>query len=257
MLLAIDIGNTQVVLGVFDAERMISSWRLTTTPYRTADECYTQILAFCDASGIRSTEFTGVAISSVVPSMTASFEQMVLNRMTQVRAPFIFKPYEYPYIKIHYDTPRSVGADRICNAVAGYERFGGPLIIVDFGTATTFDVIDEDGGYMGGIICPGIETSSAELVRRAAKLTKVDFKFPDKIIGYSTETSLQAGIMYGELEMIDGLNRKIWKELDRESKVIATGGLAPVIAVKSDTITEIVPFLVLDGLNRIYRKMNG
>jgi type III pantothenate kinase len=187
--------------------------------------------------------------------MTAAFEKMVLNRMSHIGESFILKPYELPFIKIKYDSPRSVGADRICNAVAGYERFGGPLIIVDFGTATTFDVIEDDGAYKGGIICPGIETSSAELVRKAAKLTKVDFEFPDNIIGESTEKSLQSGIMYGELEMIDGLNRRIWKELGTECKVIATGGLAPVIAVRSETITEIVPFLVLDGLNRIYRKM--
>ena len=256
MLLAIDIGNTQVVMGVFEGDKMKASWRITTLPHRTADECWTQVMAFCQTAGITVEKLTAAAISSVVPRMTASFERMVQERIAGGCEPFIFQPEEYPYISIRYDNPRSVGADRICNAVAGYAGFGGPLVIVDFGTATTFDVVGENGEYRGGIIAPGLETSSAELHRRAAKLVKVDLKFPPSAVGCSTETSIQSGIMFGALDMIDGLIRRIWREIGGECKAIATGGLAPVIVEKSETISQFVPFLVLDGLNRIYRKMS-
>ena len=255
MLLAIDIGNTQIVFGEFSAERMRGNWRLTTLPQRTADECYTQVLAFCGTYDISPETLTEVAISSVVPAMTASFLRMVKDRMPQVSEPFVLAPQDYPFIKIMYDTPKAVGADRICNAVAGFARFGGPLIIVDFGTATTFDVVNARGDYLGGIIAPGIETSTAELHRRAAKLFKVDLKFPPSVIGTSTETSMQSGTMFGELEKIEGLVRRIWEEMGQEGKVIATGGLAPLLAERSAVISEVIPFLVLEGLNRIYHQM--
>lgn len=257
MLLAIDIGNTQIVMGVFSGEKMKNSWRITTVPYRTADECWTQVMAFCQAVGVDYKELTECAVSSVVPAMTASFKRMAVDRMPWCKKPFIFQPDEYPHIKNEYSNPKAVGADRICNAVAGYQLFGGPLIIVDFGTATTFDVVGKYGEYKGGVIAPGLETATSELYRRAAKLIKVDLKFPESVIGKSTETSMQAGIMFGSQEMVDGIVRRIWKELGGECKVIATGGIAPVVVPESKTISEIVPFLVLDGLNRIYRKMNS
>jgi type III pantothenate kinase len=253
MLLAVDIGNTQVAMGVFDGEKMLGTWRIATVPQRTADECWTQVMAFCQATLLPLEKLQELAISSVVPEVTAAFRRMAKDRMPGVK-PFILEPAEHCRIKIIYDNPRAVGADRICNAIAGFARFGGPLIIVDFGTATTFDVVDEKGDYMGGIIAPGLETSSTELHRRAAKLIKVDLKFPQNIIGKSTENSMQAGIMFGALEMVDGLVKRIWRELGGTCKVIATGGLAPLIAPKSDTISETIPFLVLEGLNIIYQQ---
>lgn len=251
-LLAVDIGNTQVVMGVFHQERMLASWRIATLQHRTPDECWTQVMAFCSASNIPLGSLTELAVSSVVPQVTSVFKRMAVDRMPGVE-PFIFQPEEYEGIKILYDNPASVGADRICNAVAGFSRFGGPLIIVDFGTATTFDVVADNGDYSGGIIAPGIETAAAELHRRAAKLIKVDLKFPERIIGKSTEKSMQSGIMFGALDMIDGLVKRIWIEIGGRCKVVATGGLAPLIASRSETIEEYIPFMVLEGLNRIYR----
>jgi type III pantothenate kinase len=254
MLLAIDIGNTQVVMGIFEEEKLLFTWRIATSAQRTADECWAQVLAMCQAYKFQVEWLREVAISSVAPEVTASFKRMVQDHIAGVE-PFIFEPGEYQGIKIGYDNPRAVGADRICNAVAGYHHFGGPLIVVDFGTATTFDVVDGNGDYLGGAIAPGLETGSAELHRRAAKLVKVDLKYPDNAIGHSTESSMQAGIMFGVLDMVDGMVRRIWRELDTECLVVATGGLALLIAPKSQTITHVLPNLVLEGLNIIYHQM--
>ncbi len=251
-LLAIDIGNTQVVMGVFLGEKMSASWRIATQPQRTADECWTQVMAFCAASGITLDSLKKAAISSVVPQVTAAFRRMVYERLPGVE-PFIFLPEEYNGIRIHYDNPAAVGADRICNAVAGFKRFGGPLIVVDFGTATTFDLIADNGDYLGGVIAPGMETAAAELLRRAAKLVKVDLKFPAAVVGNSTEKSTQSGIMFGALEMVDGLVKRIWGEIGGRCRVVATGGLAPLITEFSQTIEVYIPFMVLEGLNLIYR----
>ena len=256
MLLAIDIGNTQVVMGVFSGVEMIASWRIATWPQRTADECWAQALALFQASGLSAAGIKDAAISSVSPPITTTFKRMTADWMG-IGDPFIVRPEEYDLIQIKYDPPRSVGADRICNAVAGYELYGGPLVIVDFGTATTFDVIDAQGGYLGGAIMPGLETSTAELFKKAARLFKVGLKFPDKVIGQTTETSIQAGIMYGVVDSVDGIVRRIWRELGQECKTIATGGLAPVITARSETVSETVPFLVLKGLNKIYRQVRG
>lgn len=256
MLLAIDIGNTQVVMGVFSDGEMIASWRIATWPQRTADECWAQVLAMFQAWELSVGGITDAAISSVAPAITSTFKRMTTDWMG-IDDPYILRPEEYDFIEIKYDQSRSVGADRICNAVAGYEMFGGPLVIVDFGTATTFDVVDEQGNYLGGAIMPGLETSTAELFKKAARLFKVGLRFPETVIGQSTETSIQAGIMYGAIDSVDGIARRIWRELGQECKVIATGGLAPVIVKRSGTVSETVPFLVLKGLNRIYHQVRG
>ena len=254
MLLAVDIGNTLIVMGIFHQSEMLGSWRIASLLQRTADECWTQVMACCSALKIDAAALTEAAISSVVPEITSAFTRMVNDHMPGVQ-PFIFKPHEYDGMEIIYDSPKSVGSDRICNAVAGFQRFGGPLIIVDFGTATTFDVVDEKGRYIGGIIAPGLETSAAQLHHRAAKLVKVDFKFPPKVIGDSTETSIQSGLMFGTVEMIDGLVNRIWKEIGRKCPVIATGGLAPLLSEKCAAINQVVPFLVLEGLHLIYQQV--
>lgn len=254
--MAIDIGNTQVVMGVFSGGEMTASWRIATQPQRTADECWAQTLAMFQAWGLSAGEITDAAISSVAPAVTSTFRRMIADWM-EIGDPYILRPEEYDLIEIKYDQPRAVGADRICNAVAGYELYGGPLVIVDFGTATTFDVVDEKGNYLGGAIMPGLETSTAELFKKAARLFKVGLRFPETVIGQTTETSIQAGIMYGAIDSVDGMVRRIWRELGQECKVIATGGLAPVIVKKSETVSETVPFLVLKGLYRIYRQVRG
>jgi type III pantothenate kinase len=160
-------------------------------------------------------------------------------------------------IKILYENPASVGADRLCNAVGGFNKFGGPLIIVDFGTATTFDVISAQGEYLGGLIAPGIETSSVILHQRAARLPRVELNFPPKYIGTSTEKSIQSGLMFGTVEMIDGLVRRINTELNEKLQVVATGGLAPLILSRCDTIKKHEPFLTLEGLCMIFNRYNA
>jgi len=254
MLLAIDIGNTQVVMGLFRGEEMLANWRIATWPERTADECWTQVMALCAATGHKTSDISHIAISSVVPAVTAAFIRMAKDWLI-LDTPFILRPEEYNLIRIDYDPPKAVGADRICNAVAGYKYYGGPLIIVDFGTATTFDVVADNGDYLGGCIMPGLETSTAELFKRAARLYKVDLNFPHKVIGKNTEKSLQAGIMFGIVEAVDGIVKRIWSELGGECKVIATGGLSPLVIKQSRTISETSPFLVLKGLNIIYGQM--
>jgi type III pantothenate kinase len=233
---------------------MIGTWRIATWPERTADECWAQVIAFCQAKKLNIEEIDDIAISSVSPAVTAAFRRMSKDWLN-LKEPFILKPEEYKHIKICYDPPRAVGADRICNAAAGFADFGGPLIIVDFGTATTFDVVDANGDYLGGAIMPGLETSASELYKKAARLFKVDLKFPDKVIGHTTESSLQSGILWGTIDAVDGLVGRIWGELGSPCKVIATGGLSPLLVKKSRTISETVPFLVLKGLNIIYNQM--
>ena len=256
MLLAIDIGNTQIVVGMFAGEQMLGSWRIATWHQRTADECWAQAMSFCNAHGFSTSDIEDAAISSVAPRVTDSFRRMAQDWL-KLKHPFVLKPEEYTGIRLHYDPPRAVGADRICNAVAGYNMFGGPLVVVDFGTATTFDVIDAKGDYMGGAIMPGLETSTAELFKKAARLYKVDLRFPDSVIGKTTESSIQSGVMFGVVDAVDGIVRRIWCELGGECTVISTGGLSPLIVKHSAVISETVPFLVLKGLNLIYRQERG
>ncbi|MBL7191027.1 type III pantothenate kinase [bacterium] len=253
MLLAIDIGNTHTVMGLFKDDELAANWRASTIPTRTGDEWFTQVMALSRLADFKFNEIKYTAISSVVPEVTLAILRMSSERLHI--EPFMVESDADYGIKNAYDNPRAVGPDRICNAVAGYTLFGGPLIIVDFGTATTFDVISSDGVYLGGVIAPGLETSSKELHRRAAKLTRVDLHFPDKIIGRNTETSVQAGIMFGALESVDGIVKRIWDELGGRCKVIATGGLAGLIAPKSSVIESVQPFLVLIGLNIIFNRV--
>lgn len=256
MLLAIDIGNTQIVMGLFSGEEMPGSWRIATWQQRTADECWGQVMAFCTAYGFKTGDIADAAISSVSPTVTESFRLMA-QEWLKLKDPFILKPEDYTRIRIDYDPPRAVGADRICNAVAGYHLYRGPLVIVDFGTATTFDVIDVKGNYLGGAITPGLETSTAELFKKAARLYKVDLNFPDKVIGKTTEISIQSGVMFGAVDAVDGIVRRIWRELGEECRVISTGGLSALFVKQSATISETVPFLVLKGLNLIYQQERG
>lgn len=254
MVLAIDIGNTHVVVGLFSQDQLLRNWRLSSSANRTEDECWALLTYLAEAEGMRLQDIKGCIISSVVPNITFIFQKMVHKRLHLT--PLNVSATLPLDITIHYKDPTTVGADRICNAVAGYEKFGGPLIIVDFGTATTFDVISQNGDYLGGIIAPGIETSLQTLHYRAARLMKVELKFPDKVIGDSTETSMQSGLMFGTVELVKGLIGRIRRELGCDARVVATGGLATTIKSQLESLQYHEPNLTLHGLHLLYKKMH-
>ncbi|MEE9170683.1 MAG: type III pantothenate kinase [bacterium] len=255
LLLAADIGNTHTVLAVYRDEDLIIHWRLSTSITRTEDESWIAAKMLCESGHIPVEKITDVLISSVVPDATLIFKRMVENYLHF--SPVLISSDLDLGIRILYDDPRTVGADRLCNAIAGFEKHGGPLIIVDFGTATTFDIVAENGDYMGGVIAPGIETSAADLWKRAAKLHKVELRFPERILGTNPDTSMQSGIMYGSIELVDGLVRRLTDEMDSATpvKVIATGGLASAMIEKTTTIQQNEPNLTLDGMRIIHSRL--
>jgi type III pantothenate kinase len=257
MLLAIDIGNTHTVFGVYRKTRLIADWRATSMLQRTEDEVGTQIRLFLKEEGISLRSIDGVGISSVVPNLTDVFSTMA-RKYFKVDPLIISSSLDLGF-QIHYDDPSSVGADRICNAVAGFNAFGGPLIIIDFGTATTYDVVSEAGDYLGGVIAPGVETSAVDLHRRAAKLPKIELHFPDGLVAKDTVSAMQAGILYGAVDAMEGMVRRITKEMtkrgEKQPTVIATGGFSALMASRSAAISASVPSLVLDGVRLIYERI--
>lgn len=252
MLLAIDIGNTHIVLGLYQGEKLLSHWRISSSIPRTEDEYWVLIKTLCQGWDLDVKAIKGVIISSVVPNLATIFDK--ISREFLDIDPVVVDHTLDLGIKILYKDPGAVGADRICNAVAGFEKYGGPLIIVDFGTATTLDVISAKGEYLGGIIAPGVETSASELFKRAAKLPRVELKFPGELIGRDTESAMQSGIMYGAVEQVDGLVGRIKQEIG-QAEVVATGGLASLVVEKSKTIDKVEPFLTLEGLKIIYNRV--
>jgi type III pantothenate kinase len=253
MLLAIDIGNTHTVVGIFDGQRMVADWRMASLTHRTADENWLTIKSFCVDAGITVSAITGVGISSVVPDLTPVFEAM--SRKYVKTEPVTVSAALDLGIAVRYADPGAVGADRLCNAVAGFAKYGGPLIIIDFGTATTYDVVATNGDYCGGVIALGLETSAAELHRRAAKLPRIELSFPDRVIGQETASSMQAGIMFGAVDAVEGIIRRLRAELHAPARVIATGGLSGVIARHTSVIEALEPTLVLDGIRLIYDRV--
>lgn len=253
LLLVIDIGNTQVVVGIFDQSKLVAQWRIMSAIERTEDETWLLLRSLCEDQKINCDQITGVAISSVKPDVTPSFQQMATKYLNI--NPVVVTANLNLGIKIMYDNPASVGADRICNAIAGFSRYGGPLIVLDFGTATTFDVVSETGDYLGGIIAPGIQMTANMLHRMTALLPRVELKFPEKIIATSTETSIQAGLMYGTVEMVDGLIQRIKSNFAREVQTIATGGLAQTIVPQLKSVQQVEPMLTLEGLRIIYERV--
>lgn len=259
MFLAIDIGNTHTVFGVYRNSKLISDWRVTSSHQRTEDEAGTQVKLFLQEAGIHASDVDGVGISSVVPNLTDIFASMAKKYFHA--DPLLINSSLDLGFKIHYDDPASVGADRLCNAAAGYAKYGGPLIIIDFGTATTYDVIARNGDYLGGVIAPGIETSAMDLHRRAAKLPKIELHFPSKMIGTDTVGSMQAGILFGALDAMEGTLQRLQTELKkREGKkanVIATGGFSQLMSQHSKLIEAWEPSLVLDGVRLIYERVGS
>lgn len=248
MLLAIDIGNTHTVLGIFENELLRAHWRLSSQVMRTEDEIFLNIKLLAEHNGISTNTIHTIGISSVVPNLNVVYEMMAKKYFHN--EPLLISASLPLNIHIHYDDPLAVGADRICNAVAAFKKYGGPVVVVDFGTAITYDIIASNGDYLGGVITAGIETVSAELHRRAAKLPKIDLHFPPSVIGKNTITSMQAGIMYGTIDSLEGMIQRIQKEIGR-TKVIATGGYAVYLEQHTSVFDAIEPSLVLEGIRLI------
>ncbi|MCS5697067.1 type III pantothenate kinase [Desulfofundulus thermocisternus] len=252
MILVFDVGNTNIVLGVYKGQELLEHWRLSTNPHRTADEYGMLLRDLFQYAGISRRDIRALVISSVVPPLMLALEQMS-EKYFGVR-PLVVGPGIKTGLAIKYDNPREVGADRIVNAVAGYELYGGPLIIVDFGTATTFDAISARGEYLGGAIAPGISISTEALFARAAKLPRVELVRPPSVIGKNTVSSMQAGIIFGFVGQVDEIVRRMKAELGGNPTVLATGGLAELIARESRTIDRVDQLLTLKGLRLIYER---
>jgi len=251
-LLAIDVSNTHTKIGVFDGDRLVRHWRVRTDEDRTADEYGVLLLGLFQAAGASTAEINGVIVSSVVPPMNPMLDELARTYFGQ--QPVHVGPGTKTGMPILYDNPREVGADRIVNSVAAYERYHNACIVVDFGTATTFDCVSGRGEYLGGVITPGIGISLDALCAKTAKLPKVELVKPTRVIGKTTVHAIQAGSIYGYVALVDGLVDRIRGELGAGARVIATGGFATLLAPESRTIETVDEFLTLDGLQLIYRR---
>lgn len=252
MLLAIDAGNTNITLGIYHDDKLIEHWRVSTDRQKTADEYGILLKNLFDFQGHRFQDITDITIASVVPPLMSSLERMSCQYFG-IR-PLIVGPGIKTGMPVKFDNPREIGADRIVNAVGAFEKYGGPLVIVDFGTATTFDVVSYQGEYIGGAIAPGIGISTEALFSRAAKLPRVELVKPPHVITKNTVNGIQAGIIYGFTGQVDGIVNRMRKELGEAPFVVATGGLAELIASESETINQVDPWLTLEGLRIIFLK---
>jgi len=252
MILVLDVGNTNIVLGVFERKKLVRSWRISTNKDKTADEYGIQIRVLFHYANISHEDIEAIVISSVVPPVMHALEGMAVKYFGV--KPLVVGPGVKTGMPIKYDNPKEVGADRIVNAIAALELYGGPLIIVDFGTATTFDAISKNGEYLGGAIAPGIGISTEALYTRAAKLPRIELIKPKTVIGKDTVSSMQSGIIFGFVGQTDGIITRIKREMGGKVYVVATGGLAELISMESGHVDKVNVNLTLEGLRIIYER---
>ncbi|MBL8091835.1 MAG: type III pantothenate kinase [Anaerolineales bacterium] len=250
MLLVIDIGNTNLTLGLYEGDTLGAHWRLATDHNRMPDEYGLQFLGLLQNAGKTVKDITGISVASVVPPLTGRVIQACEEYLKQ--KPLVVDAGIKTGIKIRYEDPRAVGADRVCDAVAVIKLYGGPACVVDFGTATTFNAITKDGEYLGGAITAGINLAAEALYTRAAKLPRIDLQLPPSVIGKNTVHAMQSGLLFGYVSMVEGMVARFKNELGNDTKVIATGGLAEVIAKETKVIDIISPWLTLEGLRLIW-----
>jgi type III pantothenate kinase len=254
VILVVDVGNTNIVIGLYQERTLTHHWRLSTNRSSTVDEYGVLISNLFQLAGVRAEQMKGVILSCVVPPLMNTLEQLFVKYVGMEA--LIVGPGIKTGLNIRYENPKEVGADRIVNAVAGIEHYGTPLVVVDFGTATTFDYIDASGAYLGGAIVPGIGISTEALYQRASKLPRIELTKPKTVIGRNTVAAMQAGIIYGYAGQVDGIVRRICKEFNVQPRVVATGGLAELIAGETETIEKVDPLLTLEGLRIVYER-NG
>ncbi|HEX9122195.1 MAG TPA: type III pantothenate kinase [Actinomycetota bacterium] len=254
MLLAVDVGNTETVLGVFRGTELASHWRMATVPERTADELALLFGGFLEHEDLSFSHIAGIVISSVVPAATDALREMVARYLAF--EPLVLEPGVRTGMAILIDNPREVGADRIANSLAAFSRYGGPCIVVDFGTATNFDVVSEKGEYLGGVIAPGLQVAASGLYSAAARLTRVELRTPRSVIGKTTVEAVQSGLILGAAAEVDGIVQRIKDEIG-EARVVATGGLAPVVVPHCRTSIDHDPWLTLEGLRLVFERNVG
>jgi type III pantothenate kinase len=250
MLLAVDIGNTNITIGVFDGSKMKATWRVATGVHRMPDEYASLMLHLFEHEGIAASKITDAILCSVVPPLTGVFEEMC-RRYLKV-SPVLVEAGVKTGVRISMDNPREVGADRIVNAVAAHHLYGGAVIVIDLGTATTFDAVSKEGDYLGGAIAPGIAIATEALFARTAVLPRVELTHPKKAIGRNTVAAMQSGIVFGYAGLIEGIVARIKEELGGKAKVVATGGYAELLARETPAIDEVNPDITLIGLRLIY-----
>ena len=255
MLLAIDTGNTHTVVGLFEGDELRFRWRIASDARRTADEFGILVRELCAQSGVEFGDIGGVVVCSVVPALTTALTEMAERQLGL--EPVVVGPDLDLGVSIDYFDPKEVGPDRLANAVAVHKTIKGPVIVVDFGTATTFDAVTGDGHYLGGVIAPGVVTSAENLFRRGALLPRVAVDAPPNVMGKSTEEAMRSGIVFGAVGQVDEIVRRMIEEWGEVPRVIATGGLAPTIAAHSRTIESVEPDLTLAGLAAIHKRVTG